>query len=108
MPFGPLAVASAPNHDAGRKIALHGPLLAKPSERSSPPNLRARSLRRESALPNLDFVVREIADEMRRRPDRGEVATYIPELAGVDAQAFGLAVVDAEGNVAAAGDSETL
>jgi len=29
----------------------------------------------------LDRVVREIADEMRQRPDRGEVATYIPELA---------------------------
>jgi glutaminase len=58
-------------------------------------------------LPNLDVVVREIADEMRRRPDRGEVATYIPELARVDAKAFGLAAIDAEGNLAAAGDSET-
>src|ERR1700685_746866 len=44
---------------------------------------------------------------MRRRPDRGQVATYIPELAGVDAKAFGLAAIDAEGNLAAAGDSET-
>jgi glutaminase len=44
---------------------------------------------------------------MRRRPDRGEVATYIPELALVDAQAFGLAVVDADGHVATGGDSET-
>src|SRR5258707_8954441 len=52
-------------------------------------------------------VVREIADEMRRRPDRGEVATYIPELARVDAKAFGLTAIDAEGNLAAAGDSET-
>ena len=58
-------------------------------------------------MPNLDVVVREIADEMRRRPDRGEVATYIPELARVDAKAFGLAAIDAEGNLAAAGDSET-
>src|ERR1700733_3390321 len=44
---------------------------------------------------------------MRRRPDRGEIATYIPELARVDAKAFGLAAIDAEGNLAAAGDSET-
>ena len=58
-------------------------------------------------MPHLDLVVKEIADEMRRRLDRGEVATYIPELAGVDPKFFGLAVVDAEGNVAAAGDSET-
>src|ERR1700733_14794637 len=59
------------------------------------------------ALPNLERVVKEIADEMLARPDRGEVATYIPELAGIDAKAFGLAVVDFEGNVAWAGDSET-
>jgi glutaminase len=44
---------------------------------------------------------------MAQRPDRGEVATYIPELARVDPKAFGLAVIDAAGNVAAAGDSET-
>jgi len=55
----------------------------------------------------LDRVVQEIADEMRQRPDRGEVATYIPELARVDPGAFGLAVIDAEGNVAAAGDCDT-
>ena len=59
------------------------------------------------AVPDLDLVVREIADEMRQRPDRGEVATYIPELARVDPRGFGLVVIDAEGNVAAGGDSET-
>ena len=60
-----------------------------------------------NAVPDLDLVVREIADEMRQRPDRGEVATYIPELARVDPRGFGLVVIDAEGNVSAAGDSET-
>jgi len=60
-----------------------------------------------SAIPDLNRVVREIADEMAQRPDRGEVATYIPELAGVDPRAFGLAVIDADGNVAAGGDSDT-
>jgi glutaminase len=44
---------------------------------------------------------------MLARTDRGEVATYIPELARVDAKAFGLVVVDASGNVAAAGDADT-
>ncbi len=58
-------------------------------------------------MPNLEAVVREIADEMRQRTDRGDVASYIPELARVDPDAFGIAVIDAEGNVAAAGDSET-
>jgi len=59
------------------------------------------------SAPNLDAVVAEITDAMRLRPDRGEVATYIPELARVDAKAFGLVVIDAEGKVAAGGDSET-
>lgn len=44
---------------------------------------------------------------MEQRTDRGQVATYIPELARVDARSFGLAVIDADGRVAAAGDSET-
>jgi glutaminase len=57
-------------------------------------------------VANLDQVVKDIADEMRQRPDRGEVATYIPELARADRQAFGLAVIDADGNVAVGGDSE--
>ncbi len=60
-----------------------------------------------SAVTDLDVAVSEIAEEMRRRPDRGEVATYIPELARVDPNAFGLCVIDAEGNVAAAGDCDT-
>src|SRR5580704_3584384 len=44
---------------------------------------------------------------MQQRPDRGEVATYIPELAGVDPKQFGLAVITADGHVAAGGDSDT-
>lgn len=59
------------------------------------------------AVPDLESVVNEIADEMRSRTDRGEVATYIPELARVDPKAFGLAVIDADGNIIAAGDSDT-
>jgi glutaminase len=57
-------------------------------------------------VPDLDQVVKEIAEEMAQRPDRGEVATYIPELAGVDPKHFGIAVIDAEGHVAAGGDSD--
>jgi glutaminase len=58
-------------------------------------------------VSELDVVVTEIVDEMQRRPDRGEVATYIPELAGVDPKQFGLAVVTADGHIAARGDSDT-
>jgi glutaminase len=57
-------------------------------------------------VPNLETVVSEIADEMRQRPDRGEVARYIPELARVDPGRFGLAVIAADGTVAAAGDCD--
>jgi glutaminase len=57
-------------------------------------------------LPDLDTVVAEIADELSRRSDRGEVATYIPELARVNPQCFGIAVADAAGHVAAAGECD--
>ncbi|HVV40330.1 MAG TPA: glutaminase [Nitrobacter sp.] len=56
---------------------------------------------------DLQAVVREIADEMVARTDRGTVASYIPELAQADVSSFGIAVVDAEGQVAAAGDCDT-
>ncbi|AWN37240.1 glutaminase [Methylobacterium radiodurans] len=54
----------------------------------------------------LDGAVREIAEEMRERPDRGTVADYIPELATVDPRRFGLVVIDAAGHVAAGGDAD--
>jgi glutaminase len=60
-----------------------------------------------NAVADLDRVVKDIADAMRQRPDRGEVATYIPELARADVNAFGLVAIDADGNVAAGGDSDT-
>ncbi len=60
-----------------------------------------------TSAENLDHVVRDIADEMTRRTDRGTVASYIPELANVDAASFGLVVIDADGHVAAAGDADT-
>lgn len=56
--------------------------------------------------PDLQLVVSEITDEMRRRTDRGKVATYIPELAEVDPKSFALVVIGADGNLAAAGDSD--
>lgn len=57
-------------------------------------------------MPDLESIVKEIAEDMRQRPDRGTVATYIPELAGVDPAHFGLAVIDAEGRVAVGGDAD--
>jgi glutaminase len=57
-------------------------------------------------LTDLEAAVREIAAEMATSTHRGEVATYIPQLARVSADAFGIAVADANGVVAAAGDSD--
>lgn len=59
------------------------------------------------STPNLDSVVKEIAEEMKHRTDRGEVASYIPELARVHNSGFGLYVVDEAGNVGAGGDYDT-
>ena len=58
------------------------------------------------AGPDLATVVQEIADAMRQRSDRGDVAGYIPELARVDSSAFGMAVIDVDGDVAVGGDSD--
>ena len=58
------------------------------------------------AVPELDIVVREIAAEMRTRPDRGKVASYIPELATVDDRLFGLAVIDADGRAVCGGEAD--
>ena len=56
--------------------------------------------------PDLAQIVREIADEMRARTDRGQVATYIPELANVDPAHFGIAVIDLDGNAQSGGDAD--
>lgn len=58
-------------------------------------------------MSKLESVVKDIAEEMRQRPDRGRVADYIPELAHIDPNAFGIAVADAEGELACGGDADT-
>lgn len=58
-------------------------------------------------MSKLESVVKDIAEEMRQRPDRGTVADYIPELAHVDPNAFGLAVANAEGELVCGGDADT-
>lgn len=57
-------------------------------------------------MHDLHTAVKDIVDEMRARPDRGAVATYIPELASVDPSAFGLAVITADGQIACGGDCD--
>ncbi len=50
-------------------------------------------------------IVAEIAEEMRGETERGTVASYIPPLAGISPDKFGIAVVMADGTVHAAGDA---
>ncbi|WP_294533216.1 glutaminase [uncultured Rhodoblastus sp.] len=57
-------------------------------------------------MPDLEKVVHEIAEEMRAYEDRGRVASYIPELARVDPKNFGIAVIAADGTLAAGGDCD--
>jgi glutaminase len=58
-------------------------------------------------LPDLQTIVHEIVEEMRAHEDRGEVASYIPELARVDPNKFGIAVIAADGTIAEGGDFNT-
>jgi glutaminase len=52
-------------------------------------------------------IIARIVEEMRTAPDRGQVASYIPSLAGVDPAQFGLAVITAEGETFVGGDADT-
>ena len=58
-------------------------------------------------MPELEAAVAEIVEALRHRSDRGEVASYIPELAGADPRAFGIVVATADGHIVSGGDCET-
>jgi glutaminase len=61
----------------------------------------------ENRLSRIESVVAGIAERMSERTDRGEVATYIPELARTPVDQFGIAVFTADGEMILAGDAET-
>ncbi|MEQ8479193.1 MAG: glutaminase [Hoeflea sp.] len=58
-------------------------------------------------MDRLQQVLDEIAEEAAAADDRGQVAHYIPELAKVDPQQFGIAVALPDGRVLSAGDAAT-
>lgn len=58
-------------------------------------------------MDDLQNLVDTIAADMAAETDRGRVADYIPELAKIDPNQFGLAVALADGTVVSAGDAAT-
>ncbi len=64
--------------------------------------------RKADAGPDLQAIVDDIAARMASETDRGEQADYIPELADVDINQFGVAVVPVDGPPVVAGDADTL
>ena len=57
-------------------------------------------------MAELSDLVQNIATEMATAIERGRVADYIPELAKVPANRFGLVVISADGREVAAGDAD--
>lgn len=55
---------------------------------------------------NYQNLIEEVYNEVMSTNPRGKVADYIPELARVDPDKFGIALVDLEGNIFGAGDFE--
>jgi glutaminase len=56
---------------------------------------------------DLSDLLTDIVATMTSAEDRGQVASYIPELAKVDAAQFGIAIATADGRVRAGGDADT-
>lgn len=56
---------------------------------------------------DIGAILGRITAEMAAASDRGVVASYIPQLAGVDPNRFGIAVALADGTVLHAGDAQT-
>jgi glutaminase len=58
-------------------------------------------------VDGLDAILSAINAEMAAAPERGTVADYIPSLAKVSPDQFGIAVILADGSVHVAGDADT-
>lgn len=59
-------------------------------------------------MENLQAILDEITQKVTAMPDHGTVASYIPQLACVDPNQFGITVALPDGTVYSAGDAKTL
>ncbi len=59
-------------------------------------------------MPELEQALADVTAEMAARTDRGDVATYIPQLGKVDPRTFGIAVATNDGRVLTAGDADDV
>ena len=57
-------------------------------------------------MQGLQALLDDVWAELQGRDERGEVATYIPELAKIDRGKFGIAVATPEGDTFCAGDAD--
>ncbi len=57
-------------------------------------------------MRDISEVLAEISARVKLATERGKVADYIPELAGVDPNKFAMVVVDRNGSIHATGDSD--
>lgn len=61
----------------------------------------------DSEQEKMQAILDDITATVRVMPDKGRVATYIPQLASVDPDQFGIAVSLPDGTVFSAGDAQT-
>ncbi|MDO6460947.1 glutaminase [Granulosicoccaceae sp. 1_MG-2023] len=59
-------------------------------------------------MEELQTILDDIVTAARAEPDKGQVASYIPQLANIDPDQFGIAVCLAGGELVCAGDADTL
>ncbi|MDN5621206.1 MAG: glutaminase [Psychrobacter sp.] len=59
-------------------------------------------------MMDIQKILDDIATKMANETDRGKVADYIPQLAHVNPNQFGIAVATPDGQVYTAGDTGTL
>ena len=59
-------------------------------------------------MPELEQALADVTAEMAARTDRGDLATYIPQLGKVDPRKFGIAVATNDGRVLTAGDADDV